>query len=283
MSDGLSSEQGRKMTPRPRLADASLEVTRGVGLLTFRRDDVRNALTGTALTDDIVAAVEWANTAPEVSVLILTGEGKAFCSGGNVKEMEQRQGIFGGSVMEIQDQYRRGIQRIPLALQRAEIPLIAAVNGPAIGAGLDLACMCDLRLGSTEALLGETFLNLGIIPGDGGAWFLQRLVGYQRAAELTLTGRLVKAQEAREIGLLLEVVEAEALLPRARELAERIASQPPQALRLSKRLLKAAQRMALPDFLDLCATFQGMAHHTEDHLEAVSALLQKRPGNYTGR
>ncbi len=283
MSGGLSSGQEGKMTPRPRLTDATLEVTKGVGVLTFRRDDVRNALTGTALTDDIVATVEWANTAPEVSVLVLTGEGKAFCSGGNVKEMEQRQGIFSGSVMEIQDQYRRGIQRIPLALQRSEIPLIAAVNGPAVGAGLDLACMCDLRLGSTGALLGETFLNLGIIPGDGGAWFLQRLVGYQRAAEMTLTGRLVKAEEAREIGLLLEVLEPEALLPRARALAEQIAAQPPQALRLSKRLLKAAQRMELPDFLDLCATFQGMAHHTEDHLEAVSALLEKRPGRYKGR
>lgn len=153
----------------PELVDATLECAGGVAELTLRRDDVRNALTGTALVDDIVRAVEWANASPAVSVLILTGAGSAFCAGGNVKEMRDRQGIFAGSALAIQDQYRRGIQRLPLALAQAEIPLIAAVNGPAIGAGCDLACMCDMRLGSTAARFGETFLNLGIIPGGAGA------------------------------------------------------------------------------------------------------------------
>lgn len=269
--------------PRPDLVDSTLEVENRVALLTLRRNDVRNALTGTALIDDILRTVAWADSSPEISVLILTGAGEAFCAGGNVKEMRDRRGLFAGTVLEIQEQYRRGIQRLPLALQRTETPLIAAVNGAAIGAGLDLACMCDLRIASTTALMGETFLNLGIIPGDGGAWFLQRLIGYQEAAELTLTGRLIGAEEALRIGLLLRVVEPERLLPAARELAAQIAAQPPQALRLTKRLLKAAQRMELPEFLDLCASFQGMAHHTEDHAEALSALLEKRPGNYTGR
>ena len=140
------------------------------------------------------------NCTDDVSVLVLTGDGSAFSSGGNVREMSERSGIFGGSIQQIQDQYRRGIQRIPLAMEAAEVPLIAAINGPAIGAGFDLACMCDLRIGSAAAVMGETFVNLGIIPGDGGAWFLQRLVGYQRAAELTLTGRLVSAQEALALG-----------------------------------------------------------------------------------
>jgi enoyl-CoA hydratase/carnithine racemase len=268
---------------RPELIDATLEVDSRVALLTFRRNDVRNALTGTALIDDILRTVAWADASPEISVLILTGEGQAFCAGGNVKEMRDRQGLFSGTVLEIQEQYRRGIQQLPLALQRAEIPLIAAINGPAIGAGLDLACMCDLRIASRSARMGETFLNLGIIPGDGGAWFLQRLIGYQKAIELTLTGRLIDAEEALRLGLLLRVVEPENLLSEARELAARIAAQPPQALRLTKRLLKAAQRMELPDFLDLCACFQGMAHHTEDHGEAISALLEKRSGAYQGR
>jgi len=267
----------------PELSGASLELDGGIGTLTLRRDDVRNALTGTGLVDDIVRTAEWANGCPDIAVLVLTGEGRAFCSGGNLKEMRQRQGIFGGTPLDIQDSYRRGIQRIPLALQRIEIPVIAAVNGPAIGAGFDLACMCDLRIGSTEASFAESFLNLGIIPGDGGAWFLQRLVGYQRAAELALTGRRIDAGEALAIGLLLEVVEPSALLPRAMELAARIASQPPRALRLTKRLLGAARRMELPEFLDLCASFQGMAHHTDDHEEAVTALLEKRPGRYAGR
>lgn len=272
------------LTPaRPELIDATLEVEGRIALLTFRRNDVRNALTGTALIDDILRTVAWADASPEISVLILTGEGEAFCAGGNVKEMRDRRGLFSGTVLEIQEQYRRGIQQLPLALQRVEIPLIAAINGPAIGAGLDLACMCDLRIASTSARMGETFLNLGIIPGDGGAWFLQRLIGYQQAAELTFTGRSIDAEEALRLGLLLKVVEPEKLLSEALELAARIAAQPPQALRLTKRLLKGAQRMELPDFLDLCACFQGMAHHTEDHGEAISALMEKRSGAYQGR
>jgi len=270
------------MAERPRLTDATLTFEDRVAELTFNRDDVRNALTGTALVEDLLAVLDWCNRSSDVSVLVLTGAGKAFSAGGNVKEMRDRQGLFGGSALEIQDQYRRGIQRLPLALHATEVPLIAAVNGPAIGAGCDLACMCDLRIGATDALFGETFINLGIIPGDGGAWFLQRLLGYQRAAELLLTGRLVEAEEARTLGLLLEVVEPAELLPRARELARQIAAKPPQAARLTKRLLKVAQRQELPAFLDLCAAVQGMLHHTDDHLEAVNAFLDKRSPSYRG-
>jgi enoyl-CoA hydratase/carnithine racemase len=266
----------------PKLRESLLEVEGRVAVLTFQRDDVRNALTGTALIDDLLQAVRWADAEKSVSALIITGDGAAFSSGGNVKEMQERSGIFAGSAIEIQEQYRRGIQQIPLALHKAEIPLIAAVNGPAIGAGFDLACMCDLRIASSRALVGETFVNLGIIPGDGGAWFLQRLVGYQRATELTLTGRLLKAEEALQLGIFLEVVEPEELLQRARELAGRIAAKPPQAVRLTKRLMKLAQRSELPDFLETCASFQAMAHHTSDHQEAVSAFLEKRDGRYIG-
>jgi enoyl-CoA hydratase/carnithine racemase len=259
----------------PELLDSSLTLTDRVATLTFERDDVRNALTGTALVEDIIETVKWANCCKEVSVLVLTGAGKVFSSGGNVKDMAEKQSMFAGSVAEIQEGYRRGIQQMPQALQKAEIPLIAAVNGPAIGAGLDLACMCDLRIASSRATVGETFINLGLISGDGGAWFLQRLVGYQRAAEMTLSGRLVDAQEALALGLFLEVVEPSQLLPRAQTLAAEIASKPPQALRMTKRLLKLAHRMELPDFLDLCASFQGMAHHTEEHATAVNDFLSK--------
>jgi enoyl-CoA hydratase/carnithine racemase len=267
----------------PELKDSSLKLQNRVAVLTLQRNDVRNALTGTALIDDIITTVQWVNTEEAVSVLIITGDGSAFSSGGNVKEMQSQKGSFAGSLIEVQDHYRRGIQQIPLLLHAAEIPVIAAVNGPAIGAGFDLACMCDIRIASTRAQVGETFINLGITPGDGGAWFMQRLIGYQRAAELTFTGRVMKADEALRMGLFLEVVEPEALLPRAMELAGQIAAKPPQALRLTKRLMKLAQRSELPDFLDLCACFQTMAHHTTDHLEAVNAFLEKRTPVYRGK
>ena len=267
----------------PTLVDSSLEVDNRVAVLTLRRNDVRNALTGTALIDDIVRTVQWVNNEAAVSVLIITGDGAAFSSGGNIKEMQAQSGSFAGSPVAIQDHYRRGIQQIPLALAKAEVPVIAAVNGPAMGAGFDLACMCDIRIASTRAKVGETFINLGITPGDGGAWFMQRLLGYQRAAEMTFTGRILEADEALRIGLFLEVVTPEALMPRARELAGQMAAKPPLTLRLTKRMMKLAQRSDLPDFLDLCACFQTMAHHTTDHLEAVNAFLGKREPFYMGQ
>lgn len=271
------------MASPPKLRESSLNLDDGVATLVLQRDDVRNALTGTALIDDIVDAVAWANRTAEVAVLVLTGDGSAFSAGGNVKEMRDRSGAFAGSVPEVEERYRRGIQRIPLAVHGAEMPVIAAVNGPAIGAGCDLACMCDIRIGSTKALFGETFVNLGIIPGDGGAWFLQRLIGFQRAAELTFTGRVIKADEALTLGLLLEVAEPDALMPRTAELARQMAAKPPQALRYAKRLMKLAQRTELADFLDVCAVIQGICHDTEDHTEAVAAFLDKRAPQFKGR
>ncbi|MFZ2949899.1 MAG: enoyl-CoA hydratase-related protein [Desulfuromonadaceae bacterium] len=267
----------------PKLQDSTLTLENRIALLTFQRDDVRNALTGTALIEDIVRAAHWVNGNDDVSVLVITGAGSAFSSGGNVKEMKDQSGTFGGSPAEIQNKYRRGIQQIPLVLSKVEVPVIAAVNGAAIGAGFDLVNMCDIRIASTKAQVGETFINLGITPGDGGAWFMQRLIGYQRAAELTFTGRVIKAAEALEYGIFLEVVEPEALLPRALELAGQIAAKPPVTLRLTKRMMKLAQRSDLPDFLDLCASFQALAHHTSDQMEAVDAFLEKREPRYQGR
>ncbi|MDJ0878210.1 MAG: enoyl-CoA hydratase-related protein [Halieaceae bacterium] len=270
------------MSQIPTLTDASLTLENRVATLTFQRDDVRNALTGTGLVDDIVQTVAWANLNREVSALVITGDGKAFSSGGNVKEMRDQQGMFGGAAAEIQEQYRQGIQRIPLAMHDIEVPTIAAINGAAIGAGFDLANMCDIRIGCPNTLLGETFINLGIIPGDGGAWFLQRVAGYQRAAELTLTGRLIQAAEALEYGILMEVVADEELLPRAQSIAAEIAAKPPRGVRMTKRLLKAAQRMELKDLLDMSASLQAISHQMDDHREAVSAFLDKRDPSYKG-
>jgi enoyl-CoA hydratase/carnithine racemase len=270
----------RAMTPLPALKDATLEIEGRIAVLTFNRDDVRNALTSTELASDIPNAIAWCNENIEISVLIMTGGGSAFSAGGNIKTMGER---AKGPPHELQQAYRRGIQRIPLALEQAEVAVIAAVNGPAIGAGFDMANMCDMRVGSTNAQFGETFVNLGIIPGDGGAWFLTRLVGYQRAAELTLTGRIIKAEEALALGLLLEVTTPDMLIPRAKEIASRIASRPPQALRYAKRLLKLAQKQNLEEHLDVCSAFQAICHKTEDHQEALAAFFQKRPGQFNGK
>lgn len=269
------------MNQLPTLHDALLTIDNRVATLTLNRDDVRNELTGTRLIDDIEENVRWTNRDESVSVLVITGNGKAFSAGGNIKHMLARQSSFAGDVHEVQT--RSGIQRIPLALSRIDVPTIAAINGPAIGAGFDLACMCDIRLASDVAVMAESFVNIGIVPGDGGAWFLQRLVGQQRAAELCFTGRSVSASEALALGLVLDVMSPEKLMTRAIELAHSIAAKPPQALRLTKRLMKSAQGMEFPEFLDMCAAFQGMCHNTQDHLEAVGAMLEKRRPQFVGR
>lgn len=264
----------------PALTDCTLAIDGRVATLTFNRDDIRNALSGSMIGTELVSVIHWASASQDISVLVLTGAGSAFSAGGNVKNMKQRTDV---PVHEVQQNYKSGIQRIPMALHDCELPVIAAVNGPAIGAGFDLTQMCDIRIASTEAQFGETFVNLGIIPGDGGSWFLTRAVGYQRAAEMTFSGRLVKADEALALGLVLEVVKPDELLARAQEMARRISYKPPQALRYAKRLMKLAQRMPLPEYLDVCASYQAMCHKTEDHAEALQAFFEKRRGEFKGR
>ena len=269
------------MSDVPSLTDSALEVDGRVALLTFKRDDVRNALTGTALADDICATLEWAHASAEISALILTGAGAAFSAGGNIKTMRER--ALASTAAEMAHYYRSGIQRIPRAMRAAEVAVIAAVNGSAIGAGFDLANMCDIRIGSREAQFGETFVNLGLMAGDGGAWFLQRVVGAHRAAEMTLTGRIVKAEEAVALGILLEATEPDRLLPRAREIAAQIAAKPPLAVRYAKRTLRLAQEQGIEAHLEACAAFQGALQKTEDHLEALAAFFEKRAGRYQGK
>ena len=164
------------------------------------------------------------------------------------------------------------------ACHRLEVPVIAAVNGPAIGAGFDLCCMCDIRIGSELAKFGETFINLGIIPGDGGAWFLPRVVGPQRAAELTFSGRVIDARQALDYGLLMEITTPDELLETALEMAGTFAQKPRSALRISKRLLQMGQRLPLADFLDYCASQQSLCHGTEEHRIAMDQVLSGSRG-----
>ena len=258
------------------LIDSKLSITNKIAILTFCRNDIRNALTGSYLIDDIINTINYVNKNNKISVLIITGEGKVFSSGGNIKEMLKKNSSFSGPVEEVEKKYRYGIQKIPINMEKIEIPTIAAINGPAIGAGFDLACMCDFRIMSNKAYLSENFINLGIIPGDGGAYFLQRLIGYQKAAELTLTGRKVFPDEALNLGLILKKVEEDQLLKEATKLATEIAKKPKNTVRYTKRLLKMGSKLPLSEFLDFCALFQGISHNHEDHKNAVKKMKFKK-------
>ncbi len=248
----------------------------GIARLVLDRHDIRNAYSDDDFTSEIVDALGRAQASTDARVLVLSAEGSAFSAGGNIKDMRDKKGIFGGGPAGARRGYIEGIQRVPKALYGLDIPSIAAVQGPAIGAGCDLALYCDVVICSTRAKFGETFINVGIIPGDGGAWILPRRVGLQRAAELIFTGRIVDGAEAAEIGMALECVDEDALAPRVDELAQLIASRPPITARMLKSLLRQSLSAGLHDFLDNCAALQAICHSTEDHLEAVSAMLDKR-------
>ncbi len=241
--------------------------------LTLNNPEERNALSTAEQWTELVAACERAGSEMSVRALVLTGAGSAFCAGGNVKDMRDKKGIAAGSPYEIREGYRTGIQRIPLALYNLDVPTIAAVNGPAIGAGCDLACMCDIRIASSTAKFAESFVKLGIIPGDGGAWLLPRVVGMSKAAELTFTGDTINAEEALACGLVSRVVAPDQLLATATALAEKIAANPGPALRMAKRLLREGQHMRMESLLEMSAAFQALAHHTPEHDAAVAAFL----------
>ncbi|KOF55298.1 MULTISPECIES: crotonase/enoyl-CoA hydratase family protein [unclassified Achromobacter] len=243
--------------------------------LTMNQPEKRNPLTGNTAVDEFVAAVARIEADPGVRAVILTGADPAFSAGGDIRAMRE-QSDPAVEPMRIRNDYRTGIQRLPLALFNLEVPVIAAVNGPAIGAGLDLACMCDLRIASEKARFAESFIKLGIIPGDGGAWLLPRLIGMARAAELTFTADIIDAQRALEWGLVSRVVPHGELLDTAHALAERIAAHPPQAMRMTKKLMREAQHTRLDTLLELSAAYQALAHKTPEHAEAVSAFLEKR-------
>jgi enoyl-CoA hydratase/carnithine racemase len=166
--------------------------------------------------------------------------------------------------------------------QALEVPVVAAVNGHAIGAGLDLATMCDVRVAAESAKFAESFVKLGIIPGDGGAWLLPRIVGFSRATELALTGEMIDAAEALRIGLVSHVVPDADLLPKAQEIAAKIAANPPHAVRMTKRLLREGQMADLKNILEMSAAMQALAHNTSDNDEAINAFIEKRAPIFTG-
>lgn len=247
-----------------------------IAILTLNRPEVRNVITEQAMIDEILDACQRVQDDASISVMILTGAGTAFSAGGNVKEMYEKKGIFAGDPDQIRNNYRRGIQRIPLAFQRLDVPTIAAVNGPAIGAGCDLTCMCDIRIASDQARFGETFVSVGLIPGDGGAFLLPRVLGYSKALELAFTCRVIDAAEALRLGLVSEVVAPDRLLVRALEIAAEIARHPGRILRLAKRLFSLVQGKSLEETLEISAAFQALCHNTPEHLQALEAFFAKQ-------
>jgi enoyl-CoA hydratase/carnithine racemase len=262
---------------------ASFEKSGRVATITLNRPDSRNAIASLEDCHDLVGAFIRANDDPEINAAILTGAGKAFCSGGDLKAIRERSGIGPRAApAETRANYRRGVQSIIRTLADIEVATIAAINGPAIGLGLDIAALCDLRVIGASVKVASSFLKVGIIPGDGGAWILTQLLGPARAAELVLTGDTIDAQEALRIGLVNRVVADDKVLDEACVLADRVAVNPPRSVRMAKRLLRQSRESSFAEVLELSAAFQALAHETADHKEAVNAFVEKRPPRFTG-
>ena len=238
--------------------------------IALNRPDKANAL-DLPLIHSLLATFRQAKKIPEIRVILLSGKGNFFCAGGDINEMAEKRGMFTGEAPQIADNYRRGIQEIPRLLESLNIPLVAAVNGAAVGAGLDLACMCDLRLASPNARFGETFCKLGLISGDGGAFFLPRIVGYAKAMEMTLTGSIYSADEALAMGLINRLVPTQKLITAAMELCSQIATHSPFAVKAAKSALKGQRD--LETTLELAAAHQALAHNTPEHQAALKSTL----------
>jgi enoyl-CoA hydratase/carnithine racemase len=256
------------------------EVKDAVATLTLNRPERLNAL-GDTLREDFHDAVLRASADPEVRVIIVTGAGKGFCSGGDVKAMNEAKEAR--AERPVLDKVAPLRDRVLLAMRDAPQPIIAAVNGAAAGAGMNLALGCDIRLASTAARFGETFVKRGLHPDWGGTYFLPRLAGMAKAAELIFTGEMIDAAEALRLGLVSAVYPPEELLPAAHDLARRIAAGPPIAIRLAKRALYHGEGTDLRGGLEFETFAQNICFETEDAREGIRAFVEKRPPQFKGR
>ncbi len=251
-------------------------------VITLDNPEVKNAI-NEEMQLELAEALNNASADIGVRSVVLTGKGNVFCSGADTRRIASKEGVFEGtSAPRTRHGYTHGVQVMSKAFYNCEVPIIAAVNGPAIGLGFDLTTQCDIRIASENALFSEAFVTFGLIPGDGGFWYLPRIVGYSRAVEMTITGERVDASTAEKWGLVSRVVAKGKALEAALELAASISKRPPQTVRLSKKLIRDAEHLSFHDALDLGAMAQAVLTGSEDQAEAAAAMRERRDGDFTG-
>lgn len=258
------------------MADLEFTVKDGIGTIRLNRPHRKNAFTLDML-DQWAEALRSARTNPDVRVVLVTGTGDSFCAGVDLDDFAEIT-----TTLARQEVLQNRVHRIASAALDLDKPLIAAVDGVAVGAGMDMALACDIRLISTRARFSEGYVRVGLIPGDGGAHLLPRIVGQARALELLWTGRFVEADEALSLGLALSVHEPEDLAAAAGELCRRLAEGPPVAIRAIKRLVRNGERVDFATSLSMVAAEQAVVQSTRDSAEAITAFREKRPPQFVG-
>jgi enoyl-CoA hydratase/carnithine racemase len=259
------------------MADLEYTVADGIGRILLNRPERKNAFT-LEMIDAWVDALVSARTDPQVRVILLTGAGGAFCSGMDLGKMQADRSALDSKAV-LMDR----VHRVALALQDLDKPVIAAVDGVAVGAGMDMALMCDLRVCSESARFSEGYVKVGLVPGDGGCYFLPRLVGTARALELLWTGEMIGAAEADRIGLVNHVYSDEVFEKEVTALVRRIADGPPVAIRMIKRATYQSSGTDLRTALDLISSHMAVVRSTEDSREAMAAFKEKRRAEFHGR
>lgn len=248
-----------------------IEPDSGVGLLTLNRPSRLNAFTR-GMIDCWRSALEQVAGNADVRCLVVTGAGKAFCAGGDMDDLES---FLEADALTRKNYLWEHVQQIPLLLERIDCPVIAAINGTARGAGLDMALMCDLRIMDAEAVVAESYISMGLVPGDGGAWFLPRLVGISRALEMLWTGDAVDADAALQMGLVNRVAPAGGSLAMSLELARRIAKQPAQPVRMMKRLAQQGLTMTLRSHLDQVSSHMAVVEDLPEFRERLKKFRER--------
>ena len=251
-----------------------------IATLTLNRPDRLNALGGT-LRDDLYDALLTCGSDANVRAIVITGAGRGFCSGGDVKAMSERD--QSGATAPVSERFTPIRDRIILTMRDCPKPIIAAVNGAAAGAGMNLALACDMRIASTAAKFSQAFVKRGLHPDWGGTYFLPRIVGIAKACELIFTGDSIDAAEALRLGIVTAVFEPEALMPEAYKLARKIADGPPIAISGAKRAIYHNQDVDLRAALEFETFAQNVSRDTEDAKEGVRAFVEKRAAVFRGR
>lgn len=260
------------------MSDLLYEVKDRIATITLNRPDKLNAFTG-PMIDDWVRALTTAQADEAVNVVIVTGSGRAFCTGGDVGRM----GAEEPTPLENKNQLWEHIHRVPKTLEAMDKPVIAMVNGLAVGAGMGMCVMCDVRVASDEARFSTGYVRVGLVPGDGDTYFLPRLTGTAKALELLWTADFIDAAEALRVGIVQRVVPAAELRDRTWAFAEQIAAGPQIPIRMIKRLVYQSMRLDLRTHLDLVSSHMAVVRKTEDHAEGVAAFKEKRPARFVGR